>query len=184
MSDPHHEQPSGWVQRFLPATRDLAARRQADDPPTVLDLACGRGRHTRLARRLGYRVVAVDRDLSGLSDLAEDEGVERLELDLEDGSPLPVSGRRFAAVIVTNYLHRPLMDGLVAAVGPGGRLLYETFSVDQPAYGRPTNPDFLLAHGELLDVVRGRLRVVAYEDLVDGDPPAARQRLCADRMAG
>lgn len=178
-------QPCGWVQRFLPAARDLAARLQGDDlPPTALDLACGNGRHTRLARRLGYRVVAVDRDLSGLSDLAEDEGVERLEADLEDGRPLPVRGRRFAAVIVTNYLHRPLLDGLVEAVAPGGRLLYATFSVDQPAYGRPTNPDFLLAHGELLDVARGRLRVVAYEDLVDGDPPAARQRLCADRMTG
>lgn len=184
MNGPDREQPSEWVRRFLPATRDLAARLQVDDHPTALDLACGRGRHTRLARRLGYRVVAIDRDLSGLSDLAEDKGVERLELDLEDGRPLPVRDRCFAAVIVTNYLHRPLLDELVEAVAPGGRLLYETFSVDQPAYGRPTNPDFLLAHGELLDVVQGRLRVVAYEDLVDGDPPVARQRLCADRMAG
>lgn len=184
VSDPDREQPSGWVRRFLPATDALAARLGAEHPPTALDLACGRGRHTRLARRLGYRVVAVDRDLSGLSDLAEDEGVECLELDLEDGRPLPVRDRCFAAVIVTNYLYRPLLDDLVEAVAPGGRLLYETFSVDQPAYGRPTKPDFLLAHGELLDAVRGRLRVVAYEDLVDGDPPAARQRLCADRMAG
>lgn len=184
-SGPQAGQPSEWVQRFLPAAPDMAGRLPADErPPTALDLACGGGRHTRLARELGYHVAAVDRDLSGVSDLAGDPSVERHEVDLEDGRPLPLRGRRFAAVIVTNYLHRPLLDDLVEAVAVSGRLLYETFSVDQPAYGRPTNPDFLLAHGELLELVRGRLRVIAYADLVDGDPPAARQRLCADRVAG
>lgn len=185
MSDQQRGEPSEWVQRFLPAARDVAARLPAENrPPTVLDLACGGGRHTRLARELGYHVVAVDRDLSGMSDLAGDECVERLEVDLEDGRPFPLRGRRFAAVVVTNYLHRPLLDDLVEAVAVGGRLLYETFSVDQPAYGRPTNPDFLLVHGELLELARGRLRVIAYTDLVDGDPPAARQRVCADRVPG
>lgn len=183
MSDGQHGQPSEWVQRFLPVAGDMAGRLQAEDlPPAALDLACGGGRHTRLARQRGYHVVAVDRDLSGLADLAGDDGVERVDADLEDGRPFPLRGRRFAAVIVTNYLHRPLLDDLVATVAVGGRLLYETFSVDQPAHGRPTNPDFLLAHGELLELARGRLRVIAYTDLVDGDPPAARQRLCADRV--
>lgn len=178
--------PSPWVQRFLPLAGELAARvagAGADAEAAVaLDLACGAGRHTRLLRRRGYRVVAVDRDLSGLADLAGDDRVEPLEADLEDGRPFPLAGRRFAVVIVANYLHRPLLPDLVDAVAPGGRLVYETFSVEQPAYGRPTNPDFLLAHGELLELCAGRLRVVAYEDLVDaGPPPAARQRVCADR---
>lgn len=169
--------PSAWMRRFVPAV----APGPGGAAPWALDLACGSGRHTRLLRRRGYRVVAVDRDLSGFADLADDPGVTGIEVDLEDGRPFPLAGRTFAVVLVANYLHRPLLDPLVAAVAPGGRLLYETFTVAQPRYGRPTNPDFLLRPDELLAAVRGRLRVEAFEDVVDGDPPAARQRLCADR---
>lgn len=170
-----------WIRRFVPRA-DGCHQPGDDGEPAALDVACGAGRHVALLRERGYRVAAVDRDVSGLADFSGDPGVEVHEVDLESGGPFPLAGRGFALVVVTNYLHRPLLDDLVAAVAPGGRLLYETFTVDQPAYGRPTNPDWLLEHGELLELVRGRLRVVAYEDVVEGEPPATRQRLCADRL--
>lgn len=144
----------------------------------MLDLACGRGRHTRLLLGRGHPVVAVDRDVSAVADL--DGALEVVEADLEDGRPFPLAGRRFDGVVVTAYLHRPLLPALVAAVADGGTLIYETFSSDHARFGRPTNPDFLLRPGELLDVVRGHLRVVAYEDLVVAEA-AALQRICATR---
>jgi SAM-dependent methyltransferase len=152
---------------------------------TVLDLACGSGRHTRMLLAGGHPVVAVDRDLAGVSDLAGQPQIELVGVDLEEGRPFPLAGRSFAAVVVTRYLHRPLLPALVEAVAPEGLLLYETFAWGQQHLGRPTNPDFLLRPGELLDAVRGRLRVLAYEDLVDaGPPPAALQRICARREHG
>lgn len=164
--------PSDWVCRF--------AGRVPAGP--VLDLACGGGRHGRLFRARGHPVTLVDRDLSGVADLAGQEGVERLEADLEDGRLFPLEGRRFAGVVVTNYLHRPLLPALVAAVAPGGALLYETFAQGQERLGRPTNPDFLLQPGELLAAMRGTLTVVAYEDRTVHRPDPARvQRICAVR---
>jgi SAM-dependent methyltransferase len=150
----------------------------------VLDLACGRGRHTRLFLARGHPVTAIDRDLSGIADLAGAPGgapgLEALEADLEDGGPFPLAGRRFAGVVVTNYRYPPLFPALVAAVAPGGVLIYETFARGNEHFGRPRNPDHLAKPGELLEAVRGKLRVVAYEDLIDQTPkPAARQRLCA-----
>ena len=165
--------PSDWVARF------------ADAVPAgclVLDLACGGGRHTRLFLDRGHPVLAVDRDLSGLADLGDHAALERLEVDLEDGCPFPLAGRRFAGVVVTNYLFRPLLARLVAAVEPGGVLIYETFARGNERFGKPSNPDFLLRPGELLEAVRGRLRVLAYEDLIVERPkPAAVQRICARR---
>jgi SAM-dependent methyltransferase len=146
----------------------------------VLDLACGAGRHTRLFLERGHPVLAVDRDLSGIDDLGRHPQLETLEVDLEDGRPFPLRGRSFAGVIVTNYLHRPILTDLVSAVAPDGVLIYETFARGQERFGRPRNPEFLLEPGELLEAVRGRLRVLAYEDLVVEEPaPAARQRICA-----
>jgi SAM-dependent methyltransferase len=163
--------PSPWVVRFanlVPGRGD------------VLDLACGTGRHTRLFLARGHRVVAVDRDLSGVADLGEHTRLERVETDLEVETPFALDGRRFAAVVVTNYLYRPLMPSLVDAVDADGVFVYETFSVGNEHLGRPKNPDFLLRPGELLDVVRGHLRVIAYEDLVVDEPSlAAIQRICA-----
>ena len=128
--------PSPWVVRFAPLI-------PAAGP--VLDVACGRGRHTRFLLHLGRDVVAVDRDLAGIADLRDDPRLEAVEVDLEDGRPFPLAGRHFAAVVVTNYLHRPILDDLVAAVGPGGLLLYETFASGNEAVGRPSNPAYLLA---------------------------------------
>jgi SAM-dependent methyltransferase len=166
-----NDDPSPWLVRFAPLI---------ERGGEVLDVACGRGRHTRYLLERGHRVVAVDRDLTGVADLRGRSDVELIEADLEDGRPFPLAGRRFAAVVVTNYLHRPLLPDLVAAVGRGGVLVYETYAQGQERYGRPRNPDFLLRPGELLDAVRGQLTVVAYEDLVD-ERPARAQRICARR---
>lgn len=163
--------PSPWVIRFA----SLVSGRG-----DVLDIACGAGRHTRLFLAQGHRVVAVDRDLSGLAELAEHTRLEMVETDLEDETPFALAGRHFAAVVATNFLHRPLMPALVAAVEPDGVFIYETFAVDNERFCRPKNPRFLLRPGELLDAIRGHLRVIAYEDLIVDEPsPAAIQRVCA-----
>ena len=165
--------------RLLPRRRELPAG------GATLDLACGKGRHTRLLLELGHPVLAVDRDLAGLADLKGAPGLELRELDLEDGRPFPFAARRFAGVVVTNYLHRPILPALVQAVAPGGLLIYETFARGNERFGKPANPDHLLEPGELLEAVRGALRVLAYEDLIVERPwPAAVQRIAARREGG
>ncbi|RPI42959.1 MAG: methyltransferase domain-containing protein [Betaproteobacteria bacterium] len=171
---PHHlvPQPSAWVCRWVS---------YIPHGGTVLDLACGSGRHALLLARLGYRVHAVDRDPPALARLAGVAGIITLQADLEAGR-WPYEGRSFDGIVVTNYLFRPLLPVLVSAVAPGGILIYETFALGNEAYGRPSNPDFLLRPGELLDAVRGSMRVIAYEDLKVDDPkPAMVQRICARR---
>jgi SAM-dependent methyltransferase len=163
--------PSPWVQRWLGWIRPGGA---------VLDVACGAGRHARLLARLGFEVHAVDRDPALFADPPSQ--VRLIGADLEQG-PWPYADRRFDAIIVANYLHRPLLPILAAGLEAGGLLIYETFALGNERYGKPSNPDFLLAPGELLDAVRGRLRVIAYEDLIVEQPrPAAVQRLAARRQ--
>ena len=115
----------------------------------MLDLACGAGRHTRFFLRRGHAVTAVDRDVEGLSDLAGTANLDIVQADLEDGSPWPLPGQRFGAVVVTNYHWRPLLPLLVACLEEDGILLYETFAVGDEAYRRPARPEFLLRPGEL-----------------------------------
>jgi SAM-dependent methyltransferase len=144
----------------------------------VLDVACGRGRHSRYLAGLGLRVAAVDRDSEAVAALTGLPGVCAIVADIEDG-PWPYAGERFAGIVVTNYLHRPLLSVLRDSLSPGGVLIYETFTVGNERYGRPSNPEFLLEPGELLELCRG-LRVIAYEDLyVDVPKPALVQRICA-----
>lgn len=148
----------------------------------VLDLAAGGGRHARLFLARGHRVSALDRDVSGLEDLRTVRGCEIVQAGLEDGSPWPLAGRRFGAVVVTNYLWRPLFASIIAAVDEGGVLLYETFALGNEAYGPPRNPIFLLQPGELLEAAQGELQIVAYEHGFSERPrPSIRQRLCALR---
>jgi SAM-dependent methyltransferase len=145
----------------------------------VLDVAAGGGRHSRLLAERGHKVTALDRDTSALAVLPD---IEIVEADLEDGSPWPLPGRTFGAVVVTNYLHRPLFPELLAALAPGGVLLYETFMEGNERFGRPSNPAFLLKDGELLDLVRGRLSVTAYEARLVSQPKMAMvQRIAARR---
>ena len=148
----------------------------------VLDVACGGGRHARSFLQQGHPVTVVDRDTSGVADLGEHQNVEILEFDLEAGKPWPFAGRVFEGVVVTNYLWRPILADIVVSVAPGGVLLYETFARGNEQFGHPRNPDFLLRPGELLDAVRGELRVVAYEDRIVEEPdPKAVQRIAAVR---
>ena len=164
---------SPWVGRFA----DLVPAAGA-----VVDVAAGAGRHTRFFLGRGHPVVAVDRDVSALDDLRGDTRLTIVEADLEDGS-WPMGERRFAGVVVTNYLHRPLLPILVAAVAAGGCLIYETFAIGNERFGRPSNPDFLLRPGELLEAVRGRLQVVAYENLEISEPRlAVVQRIAAHAL--
>ncbi len=168
--------PSDWVVRWS----ELLS---VDRP--ILDLACGRGRHARWLLARGHEVVAVDRDLTGLDGIAGHPRLTTVTADLEAGQPFPFTPGSFGGAVVTNYLYRPLLDDLVASIGWGGALLYETFAAGNEQFGRPSNPEFLLRPGELLDVVHGRLRVVAYEDVTVATPrPAAVQRIAAVRADG
>jgi SAM-dependent methyltransferase len=147
----------------------------------VLDLACGSGRHARLLASLGHPVLALDRDPAALASSAG-PGITPMQYDLEaQGAPWPFEAGRFAGIVVTNYLHRPLMAHLMKSLAPNGVLIYETFGAGNEAFGKPSNPDFLLRPGELLAVAsQGVLRVIAFEDGYTGEPrPAMVQRLCA-----
>ena len=164
--------PSPWVAQW-------AGLIAAD--ATVLDVAAGGGRHSRFFAQRGHKVTAVDRDVSAL---AAEPNVEIVQADLEDGSPWPLPGRSFGAVVVTNYLHRPLFAALLDALMPGGVLLYETFMEGNERFGRPSNPEFLLKDGELLEIVRGRFSVVAYEARMISEPKMAMVQRIAARLAG
>ena len=151
-------------------------------PPgvAVLDLAAGKGRHTAFFADRGHTVTALDRDVSAL---VPSDKVEVIAADLEDGSPWPLAGRRFGAIVVTNYLHRPLFPTLFETLLPGGILLYETFMEGNERFGKPSRPDFLLKDGELLDLVRGRFSVTAYEARMISQPKMAMvQRIAARRL--
>ena len=167
--------PSAWVQSHAGL---LTARGR------ILDLATGSGRHARYFNGLGFLVTALDRDTSRLQDLAT-SGVEVVTADLEDGSPWPLGNRQFDGIVVTNYLHRPLFPHLAAALAPKGVLIYETFGIGNERFGKPSNPDFLLRRGELLEfaAVHG-LQVLAYECGEVTEPkPAIIQRIVAKRLA-
>lgn len=164
--------PSAWVLRWaglIPAGG------------RVLDLACGSGRHTRYLAGLHHPVEALDIDIAHLVELAALSGVTMHRADVEQG-PWPYGEAEFAGIVVTNYLHRPLFPDLLRSLAPGGVLIYETFALGNERYGRPSNPNFLLLPGELLEAVRGKASVVGYEDVLVTEPkPAAVQRICAVR---
>ena len=146
----------------------------------MLDVACGSGRHMRWFAERGCRVTGVDRDAAALAPLAAIG--ETVVADIENG-PWPLAGRRFDAVVVTNYLWRPLMSTLIAGIDEGGVLLYETFAHGNATVGKPSNPNFLLQPGELLQAVQGPLRVIAYEDGFLAAPERFVQRIAAVREA-
>ena len=163
--------PSPWVVRWAPLVREGGS---------VLDVACGSGRHVRLFNERGCRVTAVDRDETALAALAPI--AQTVVADIEN-APWPFAGCRFDAVVVTNYLWRPLMPAIVDAVAEGGVLICETFAAGNESVGKPSNPHFLLRPGELLQAVseRGGLRMVAYEDGFLTAPDRFVQRVAAVR---
>ena len=145
----------------------------------MLDLACGGGRHSRFLAGAGFHVCAADRDAGPLAELSGVPGVSVQVADLER-APWPFKDRHFAGIVVANYLYRPLFPHLLKALAEDGVLIYETFALGNERFGKPSNPDFLLQPGELLELVRGKLRVLAYEDLQVSLPkPAMVQRICA-----
>jgi SAM-dependent methyltransferase len=160
--------PSAWVERFLSLIRPSGL---------VLDLAAGTGRHTRRLRDRGFGVRAVDRDVSALLPLAG-PGCEVLELDLERSAVWPL-GCGYDGIIVTNYLHRPLLPAIGRALAPGGVLIYETFALGNERLGPPRNGDFLLVPGELLEAFSA-LGMIAFEQGEVSEPrPAVIQRIAA-----
>jgi SAM-dependent methyltransferase len=163
-------EPSAWVAKHV----ERIAKNGL-----VLDLACGSGRHALYLVSLGLQVMAVDRDVSVLRGQKLPVEIKLLEADLEN-APWPFGENAFDAIVVTNYLHRPLFAKIIAALKPGGVLVYETFAIGNEKFGKPSNPDFLLQPGELLDTVRGNMRVLAYEDdYIELPKPAMIQRICA-----
>jgi len=162
--------PSPWIERFLPAIRPGG---------TVLDVACGSGRHLAAAAQRGLLATGIDRDISNANQLGDLTGVGLREIDLETGAPWQFAAHSFDAVIVANYLWRPILADLVATVAPNGVLIYETFAVGNECFGKPSNPDFLLQPGELLDAVSGKLVPIAYEHLRLENPDRVIQRICA-----
>jgi SAM-dependent methyltransferase len=162
--------PSAWVRRWA----SLVSKGGA-----VLDVACGGGRHARFFAGLGHPVDAVDRDPAAIAALAGVEGVTALCADIE-GGPWPYPSRTYAAIVVTNYLHRPLFPNLLSALASGGVLIYETFGTGNEVYGRPANPEFLLRPRELLELAGENMHVLAYENgYVEQPKPAVIQRICA-----
>ena len=170
-SNPHYgPAPAPWIVRFAPLVAADAR---------VLDVAAGYGRHARFFAGRGMRVIAVDRDAAVLATLEGEARIETRVADLEQGE-WPFSGDTFDAIVVVHYLHRALFPRFLDALAGGGVLLYETFAHGNALYGRPSNPDFLLGPGELLEIARERLTVVAFEQgRIDGDRPAVIQRLAA-----
>ena len=159
---------SAWVRRWSHLV-----------PPgaSVLDVACGSGRHVRWFAQRGCRVTGIDRDAAAAAPL--DAMAEVVVADIENG-PWPLTGRRFDAVVVTNYLWRDRLPDLLANIGPGGVLVYETFAVGHETVGKPSNPQFLLRPGELLRLASG-LRVIAFEDGYEPMPERFVQRIVAAR---
>ena len=176
------EPASQWVQRWSHLVPTAGV---------VLDVACGYGRHARWFYKLNHPLALVDRAQAALDFIASALPASAFEAhacDIENG-PWPFTGRQFDAVIVTNYLWRPLLPTLLGSLAPGGVLIYETFAIGNETVGKPSRPDFLLQAGELLDVCRG-LRVVAFEDGFTDEPgtdgsarPRFIQRIAAVRGA-
>jgi len=157
---------SDWVARWAPLI----------ERGPVLDVACGGGRHARYFLEKGFQVVAVDREAQVLP-----KEIHFVRANLEDGSPWPFTGRLFGGIVVTNYLHRPLFPHLAASLAEGGVLIYETFMLGNEKYGRPSNPEFLLRPGELLEAFK-ELSVIGFEQRYAERPkPAVVQRICVQR---
>ncbi|MDQ6620321.1 MAG: class I SAM-dependent methyltransferase [Pseudomonadota bacterium] len=167
----HSSEPSLWVSRFAHLVRASGS---------VLDVACGSGRHARFFANRGCQVTAVDRDAALVAGLSGVERVVPVTSDLEN-APWPFAEQQFDAIVVVNYLHRPLWRHLTGALASDGVLLYETFAVGNEAFGKPSSPRFLLTPAELVDVFAPVLTIVAFEqgEVALGERHAVVQRVAA-----
>lgn len=163
---------SNWVQRWSPLIPAHG---------TVLDIACGQGRHMKWLAQRGHVVIGVDRSSEALHAAANFG--QTVLADIENGPwPLINDGqpRQFDAVIVTHYLWRPLFPLMAQSVAPGGLLIYETFAQGNETVGKPSRADFLLRPAELLSAF-GSLRLIAFEEGFLDNPPRFVQRIAAAR---
>jgi SAM-dependent methyltransferase len=171
ITDSHGVGPiSRWIERWS----HLVAPRGA-----VLDIACGHGRHMKWFAEQGHAVVGIDRSSEAVHT-AENFG-EVVLADIENGPWPLMSGdqaRQFEAVIVTNYLWRPLFPVIEQSVAPGGLLLYETFATGNETVGKPSRPDFLLRPAELLQTFKN-MHIVAFEEGFLENPARFVQRIAA-----
>ena len=184
---PYHlktSKPSPWVVRFAPLVKAQGC---------VLDLACGGGRHSRYFLEQGNKVVAIDRsiDADAVADLSDNPACEIICADLETNEAVfeklgELAEHSFDAIIVVNYLHRPLFNYFINALAPGGILIYETFARGNEQFTQPRNPDHLLKSAELLNLAQGELDVIAYEHGIDEKRrlSVVIQRICAIKPEG
>ena len=170
--------PSCWVQRFAHLVKPTGS---------LLDVACGAGRHSKLFADVGCTVTAIDASTEALAIVKNHSpSVRTIQADIENAAwPLLLNGQpqTFDAIVVTNYLHRALMPTLLASLSGGGLLIYETFAVGNETVGKPSRPDFLLQRGELLQVCKD-LNIIAFEDGFLSQPDHYVQRIVATKMHG
>jgi SAM-dependent methyltransferase len=164
-------QPEPWVTAFS----------HLIPPGTVLDLACGKGRHGRYLLDLGYQVTFLDRDISGVSNLTHHTKAQIMKYDLENGNPWPFPDNQFSGIIVVNYLYRPLLPYLTNALKPNGIIVYKTFAVGNEKFGRPKNPKFLLQDNELLDMLGQDFEVIDFRQGKEMNPDRITQAICVRR---
>ncbi len=154
-----------------------------DSTLPVLDLACGNGHNGLVLARKEIPVVFADRSVAALNAIGQQLAASSLpgrtwQVDLELPGLNPLSGQHFSAILVFRYLHRPLLPALQNAVMPGGLVIYETFTAEQPRFGRPHNPDFLLQPGELKATFQG-WEIVHYFDGIAHNPDRAVAKIVA-----
>ncbi len=167
------EAPSSWIVKFAPLIKSQGR---------VLDLACGSGRHAKWLAQQGYQVDALDRDPIATASMHEIDGIHVTTVDLETAEP-PTFEHRYDGIIVSRYLHRPLLATLATLLQPGGILIYETFMRGNERFGKPSNPDFLLMPDELLHTYTPLLNVIDFEQGEIAEPkPAMLQRICAQKQ--
>jgi len=166
------ESPSSWIVKFAPLIKSQGL---------VLDLACGSGRHAKWLAQQGYQVDALDRDPIATSSMQGIDGIRIQQTDLETTEP-PSFEHSYDGIIVSRYLHRPLLTSLATILKPGGILIYETFMRGNERYGKPSNPDFLLMPDELLNTYSPLLNIISFEQGEVVEPkPAMLQRICAQK---
>ena len=172
----HDEQmPSPWMTRHA----DLIKAGSS-----LLDVACGRGRHAKFFARRGARVTAVDRDDAALASFRGFHDIVQERRDLEK-DPWPYAPESFDCIVVCNYLWRPSGNALLATLKPGGLLLYETFMVGNERFGKPSRPEFLLRSSELLYWIEGAFDALAFDQSPEfgagGVAVAMKQKIAATK---
>ena len=166
------EPASPWIVKFAPLIPNKGL---------VLDLACGSGRHAKWLAQQGYQVDALDRDPIATTSMQGMDGIRVTITDLETAE-LPNFEHSYDGIIVSRYLHRPLLTMLATILNPSGILIYETFMRGNERYGKPSNPDFLLIPDELLNTYSPLLNIISFEQGDVKEPkPAVLQRICAQK---